>query len=99
MGRGSSVGTATRRGRAFPDQSRPVLVATQPTLQLISGLFPGVKAAEAWRWTPIPSKAEVKENYSYTSNALLGYHGLIYGSVYFYLAIFCMEKFGCESEL
>ena len=25
------------------------------------GTFPGIKAAGAWRWSPIPSSAEVKE--------------------------------------
>ena len=60
VGRGSSVSTATgygldgpgiesRRGRDFPDMSRPVLGPTQPPIQRVTGLFPRGKAAGAWR--------------------------------------------------
>jgi hypothetical protein len=48
-------------GRDFPHPSRPALVPTQPPIQCVPGLFPGVKVAGAWRWPPTPSNAEVKE--------------------------------------
>jgi len=60
VGRRSSVGIATRYGpngrgvesrwrRDFPHPSRPALGPTQPPVQWVSGLFPGCKAAGAWR--------------------------------------------------
>ena len=71
VGQDSSVGIATRYGldgpeiesrwgRDFPHPSRPALGS--PSL-LYNGyrVFPGGKAAGAWRWPPIPSSAEVKE--------------------------------------
>jgi len=60
LGRVSVVGEATRYGldgpgienrwgREFPHQSRPALESTQPRVQWVPGLFPGYKAAGAWR--------------------------------------------------
>jgi hypothetical protein len=72
VGRDSSVGIVTRYeldgpgiksrwGRDFPHPSRPAVGPTQPSVQWIAGVFPGGKTAGAWRWTPTPSSAEVKE--------------------------------------
>ena len=55
--RGSNPGG----GREFPHPSRPVLEPIHPSIQWVPGLFPGGKPAEAWRWQPTPSSAEVKE--------------------------------------
>ena len=58
LGTNSAIGTATHwtvrgsnpaRGRDFSHPSKPVLGPTQPPIQLLPGLFPGGKAAGAWR--------------------------------------------------
>ena len=68
VGRDSSVCIATRYGmegreiesrrrQDFPHPSRPTLETTQPPIQRILGLFPGGKAAGAWRRPPTPHLA------------------------------------------
>jgi len=46
--------------RDFPHTSRPGLWPTQTPVQCVPGLFPGGKAAGAWRWQLKPSSAQVK---------------------------------------
>ena len=72
VGRESSVGIATGYGldgsgiespwwRDFPHLSRPVLGPTQPPVQRVLGLFPGVKRLGRGIDRPPTSRAEVKE--------------------------------------
>jgi len=64
-GPGSSVGMATGygldgsgieswRGRDFPHLSRPALGSTQPPVQWVPGLSPGVKSGRGVTLTPHP---------------------------------------------
>jgi len=68
-GRVSVVGIATREGMDDPGidywrgdifWTHPDLVA-HPPIKWVPSLFPGVKAAEAWRLQQTPFSAEVKE--------------------------------------
>ena len=52
-------GIETRWGRGFPNPSGPALGSNQSPIQWVPCLFPGGKAAGAWRWPPTPSSAEV----------------------------------------
>ena len=62
-------GIESRWGQDFPHPSIPALGPNQPPLKYVLGLFPGCKAAGAWRWPPTPTSADVKERvelYLYT---------------------------------
>jgi hypothetical protein len=72
VGRDSIVGIATcygldgpgiksRWGRDFSQLSRPALGPTQPPVQWVLGLFPGVKRPRRGVDHPLPSSAGVKE--------------------------------------
>ena len=73
MGRDSSIGIATRYGlegpgieswwggREFPHLSRPALRPTQPPVQRVPDLFPGVKRPGRDTDHPPPSSPEIKE--------------------------------------
>jgi hypothetical protein len=54
-------GGETRWGRNFPPLSRTPLRPTQTPIQWVPGISRGGKAAGAWRWSPTPSSAKVKE--------------------------------------
>ena len=57
-----SPGTESQRGRQdFLHHPGLALEPNQPPVWGASGLFPGGTVAEAWRWPPTPSSAEVKE--------------------------------------
>jgi hypothetical protein len=72
MGRDSVVGIATRYeldgpgiespwGADFPHTFTPAMGSTQPRIQWVPGLFPGVKRPGRGVNHPPPSSAEVKE--------------------------------------
>ena len=54
-------GIGSRWKWVFPHLLRPALTSTQPPIEWVPDLFPGVKAAEALRWTFTRSRAEVTE--------------------------------------
>jgi len=58
---------------------------TQPLVQEIWGLFPGVKRPEYGVNHPTPTNAEAKEKVELYYYPPLGLHGLFYDEVYFYL--------------
>jgi hypothetical protein len=85
VGRDSSIGIATRYGldgpeiesrceRDFPHLSKPALGPSQHPKQWVPGLFPGNKAAGAWRGVDHPPHLapRLKKEYSYTSTPPLG---------------------------
>jgi hypothetical protein len=56
-----SLGIESQSGQEFPHPSRPVLGPTQPPIQLVPGLFPGVKWPGHGIDHPPPFCAKVKE--------------------------------------
>jgi hypothetical protein len=62
--------TPFTRNSLSSEMTRRALGPTQPPIRWGPGLFPGNKAAEAWRSHLIPSIAKVKNEWSYTSTSL-----------------------------
>jgi hypothetical protein len=101
MGRDSSVGIATRYGLEVPViESRwgGEIFPTRPDRPwgpcslLYNGyrVFPGGKAAWAWRLPPTPSSADVKERVELYLYSPMDLHGLFWGELYLYLYL-CLQ--------
>jgi len=73
-------GIESRWGRDFPHPSRATVGAHPASCTIGTGFFPGVKAAGAWRWPPIPFSAEIKERVELYLYPPLGLHGLFWGN-------------------
>jgi hypothetical protein len=88
-------GSRSRWGRDFPQSSR--LALSSPSLLYNRyRIFPGGKAAEAWRWPPALCSAKVKERVELYFYSPLWLRALFYGVLYFYLYllyVFCKEPF------
>ena len=109
MGRDSSVGMATRYGldgpgiefrcgRDFPHPFRPALGPTQPPIQWVRGLFPGVKRPGPGVDHPLPSSAEVKERvelYLYFHPGTFVACSKVIFTVYILLQVNCCAFWGC----
>ena len=68
-------------GGDFSHPSRPALEPTQPPIQRVPGLFPGVKGpGRVVKHAPPPS-AEVKETTELYVYSRLGLHGLFQGEL------------------
>ena len=91
-GPGSSVGIVTgygldgpgmesRWGRDFPHMSRPALWSTQPPVQLVPCLSPGVKSGRGVTLTPYPFLCRGQERVELYLYASYGPYGLYRASV------------------
>ena len=76
------LGIESRWGRDFPRLSRPALGPTQPPVQWVPGLSPGVKSGRGVTLTPHPLLVPlVMKAQSYTSTPPYGPYGLYRASV------------------
>ena len=76
-----SPGMESQWGGEISAAVQTVPGANQLPMQWVLGLFPGGKAAGAWRWSPhlVP---RLKKVYSYTYTPPLGLHGPLQGELY-----------------
>jgi len=56
---------------SFPQPCRPTLGPTQSPVEWVPGHFAEHKVVGTWGWPPTPSRAEVKNEWSYTSASRL----------------------------
>ena len=75
-------------GRVFPHSSRRSVGPTQPPIQQVPGLIPGVKQPGRGVNHPPHLAPRLKKEYSYTSTRPLGLCGLLQGESYFYLYLY-----------
>jgi len=89
-GPGSSAGKATDwtvwgsntgGGRDFTQPSRPALWPTQPSVQWVEGLSPGVKSGRAWHWPLTPFQYRGQERVKLDLYTPYGPYGLYRASV------------------
>ena len=86
--RAGQFGFDSRVGKeifSFPHKFRPALGPTEPLVQWGQVLFPGGKAAGAWRCPPTPHVAPTLR-YSYTSTDFLFLRTMLRGDLYLYLS-------------
>jgi hypothetical protein len=67
--------------RDFPHPSSPAPDPTQSPVQGVPGPFLRGEEAEAWRYHPPPSRADVKERVELYLYSLSGLRGLFYGEI------------------
>jgi hypothetical protein len=75
-------GIESRWGRDFPHPSRQALGATQPPIQWVTFLLPGVQRLGRGVDHTLHLVPMLKKELTYNSTPPLGLHGLFYGELY-----------------